>query len=402
MVVDDHEPNVLLLERLLNRIGVGRVIGMTDPRAAVERYLDLSPDLFMLDLHMPHLDGLGVLSELSRLNLPDEYVPVVVLTADATDDAKQSALRAGAKDFLTKPFDQTEVVLRVGNLLQTRALHLALRGHNAILQAELNKHRDQERVAARERAERQARIQAILDGDLLRMVYQPIVRLETGGVIGVEALARFDTEPRRPPNEWFDEAAAVGLGVELELAAVRAAIGQGHLLPDGVYLALNVSPEALTDPRLESCLPGPRRPVVLELTEHVAVASYESLIEALGRLRERGARVAIDDAGAGYASLRHILKVKPDIIKLDVSLTHDIDFDADRRALAASLVAFARETSAQIVAEGIERAQELNVLRQLGVGCGQGYFLSQPGPLPLRTIGLPPRGSRVHESGLLL
>ena len=385
LVVDDHGPNVMLLERLLNKMGIGRVIGMTDPRLALDLYRSLEPDLLMLDLHMPHLDGFGVLARLSSLNPPDAYVPVVVLTADATDEAKQPALRAGARDFLTKPFDQTEVLLRVRNLLQTRALHLELKRHNAALEAELRDRIEQEQRAARQQAERETRIRSILDGGPLRMVYQPIVRLETGGVIGVEALTRFDMEPVRPPNEWFDEAAAVGMGADLELAAVRAGLAKSHLLPDCAYIALNVSPETLIDPRLVDCLSTQDRPVVVELTEHAAVDSYDVLVGAVGRLRQSGARIAIDDAGAGYASLRHILRVKPDIIKLDVSLTRDIHIDADRRALAASLVTFARETGAQMVAEGIECEEELRTLRGLGVGCGQGFYLAHPAPLPLRT-----------------
>lgn len=390
MVVDDHQTNVVLLERLLSKMGVGEVIGVTDPRLAVQQYRDLEPDLLMLDLHMPHLDGLGVLDELSRLRSPDAYVPVVILTADATDDAKRSALQAGASDFLTKPFDQAEVILRVRNMLQTRALHLELKRHNTILETELFERKEQERQAARQRVDRKALIQSVLDGGQPRMVYQPIVRIATGNVVGVEALARFDLEPRRPPNEWFYEAGTIGMGVDLELAAVRAGLADAHLLPRGTYVSLNVSPETIVDDRLFDCLSHQSRPVVIELTEHVAVDSYEVLVEAVARLRRKGARVAIDDAGAGYSSLRHILRMKADVIKLDVSLTRDIHTDRDRRALAASLVAFAHETSAQIVAEGVECVEELHTLQELGVGYAQGFFLSRPGPLPLRSTHLLP------------
>ncbi len=121
--------------------------------------------------------------------------------------------------------------------------------------------------------------------------------------------------------------------------------------------------------------------LVLEITEHEAVEDYPSLVDALAPLRANGARVAIDDAGAGFASLRHTLRIAPDIVKLDMSLTRGIDADRGKRALAAALVSFAMEMDFALVAEGIETADELEALRQLGVGFGQGYFLAVPGPL---------------------
>ena len=122
-MVDDREANVRLLERMLQTAGVSQVHTLTDPREAVKRCLELEPDLLLIDLHMPHLDGVAVLTAL-RAALPDGvFLPVIVLTADLSSDAKERALAAGAKDFLAKPLDRTEVLLRVGNLLETRALY---------------------------------------------------------------------------------------------------------------------------------------------------------------------------------------------------------------------------------------------------------------------------------------
>jgi EAL domain-containing protein (putative c-di-GMP-specific phosphodiesterase class I) len=125
---------------------------------------------------------------------------------------------------------------------------------------------------------------------------------------------------------------------------------------------------------------------VLELTEHASVGNYGRLADALDPLRVRGVRVAVDDAGAGFASFRHILNLNPDIIKLDMALTRGIQADPVRRALASALVTFARELHAVIVAEGIETEAELKALRSLGVGYGQGFFLARPGSLPLGRI----------------
>jgi EAL domain-containing protein (putative c-di-GMP-specific phosphodiesterase class I) len=123
---------------------------------------------------------------------------------------------------------------------------------------------------------------------------------------------------------------------------------------------------------------APTRRMVLEVTEHVEVADYDTLVDGLDILRTSGCRIAVDDAGAGYSSLRHILRLRPDYIKLDMTLTRGIDTDSDRRALASSLLTFAREVSATVIAEGIETPAELDTLRSLGATLGQGYFLARP------------------------
>jgi EAL domain-containing protein (putative c-di-GMP-specific phosphodiesterase class I) len=383
LVVDDVEANVMLLERLLIRAGIGRVVGITDPRRAMEQYTEIQPDLVLLDLHMPQLDGLEVLEALSAVIPTDSFTPIVILTADTTFEAKQQALAAGAKDFLTKPFEQVEVLLRVNNLLETRALHVTLQRHNAALEAEVRRSAERERRRSHDHEVRLRRVEQVLrDGDLA-VVFQPIVDLATGRVAGVEALSRFPSAPSRPPNEWFAEAATVGLGTDLELLAVRAAVAEIDRLPMDTYLAVNVCPDTALQPRLAEILAASGDRIVLELTEHAAVAEYDDLINALQTLREGGTRVAIDDAGSGYSSLQHILRLSPDIIKLDIELTRGIDGDAARRALSEALVRFAGEIGALITAEGIETAEELDTLRRIGAGCGQGYHLARPGPLPL-------------------
>ncbi|MEX0835522.1 MAG: EAL domain-containing protein, partial [Nitriliruptor sp.] len=196
-------------------------------------------------------------------------------------------------------------------------------------------------------------------------------------------------EPRRPPNEWFDEAASVGRGNELELAAAEAALAQLGRIPDDVFLSINLSPEVVLDPALPALLDAvPPDRLVLELTEHAPVRDYDELLGRLEVLRARGIRTAVDDAGAGFAGLQHVLRLRPDILKLDIALTSGIDHDPARRALSTALVAFAAEIGAVIVAEGIETAGELRTLRDLGVPWGQGYHLARPGALPLATTTL--------------
>ena len=241
----------------------------------------------------------------------------------------------------------------------------------------------EERVGRDRHREREG-ILRVLEGEGLGVVLQPIVDLADGRVVTAEALSRFVAEPRRSPDAWFAEAAAVGLGVELELAAIRAALERVDALPPGVRLSLNVSPAALLAPELVEVLaavPGAR--LAIELTEHAPVEDYAALEAAMAGRRSGGVQLVSDDAGAGFASMRHVLDLHPDVIKLDLSLTRDIDSDPVRRALAASLVAFAREIGATIVAEGIETWGELEALRALGVTLGQGYLLARPGPGPV-------------------
>jgi len=400
LIVDDQESNVVLLERLLKRSGLDNVHGITDPRDAVARVLELRPDLLLLDLHMPHLDGYEVLDALRAAMPADMFLPVLVLTADMTSEARERALSAGAKDFLTKPFDRVEAVQRVKNLLETQALYQRMRRVNAELQAELDQQAEARRRDEVERDLQQARVEGALHGSALRMVYQPIVDLHTGQIVGVEALARFDTDPLRTPDVWFAEAAEVGLGIDLELAAIDAALAGIEKLPRDVLLSLNVSPETAISPRLVESLArvaGPR--IVLELTEHSRIDDYETLVRALDVLRHQGIRIAVDDAGAGYAGLQQILGLRPDVIKLDVDLTGGIDSDPVRRALAASLVKFGADTGAIIVAEGIETVGELRTLQQLGVPWGQGYHLARPADLPLPSTLVVPEVRMSPEQG---
>ncbi len=226
------------------------------------------------------------------------------------------------------------------------------------------------------------RIQAVLADRAFSMVYQPIVRLDSGRPAAVEALARFTGQPTATPDAWFADAHTVGLGVELELAAVAAGLTAVGSLPESVAVAVNAGPTTICTARFHDLVKraGPAR-VVVELTEHEHIDDYRTLGAAITALRGEGARLSVDDTGAGYSSLTHILNLAPDVIKLDLALTRGIDVDPVRRSLAAALVTFSHESGAVLVAEGIETAGELATLEGLGVQYGQGYHLGRPAPL---------------------
>jgi EAL domain-containing protein (putative c-di-GMP-specific phosphodiesterase class I) len=242
-------------------------------------------------------------------------------------------------------------------------------------------HVDREQLESEKRNLEWTRIRSILDHDNVDMEFQPVFDLLDCKIVSLEALARFWTEPMRPPSAWFAEAAEVGLGVELELAAIRSALQRLDEIPEEIALAVNVSPSTALEPAFCDLLYDVADRIVIEITEHAQVDDYDALSTALGPLRERGAKLAIDDVGAGFANLRHILRLAPDLVKLDLSLTQEIARDPAREALASSLVGFAEGVGASIVAEGISSDEDLSVLRSLGVDYGQGYHLARPSAL---------------------
>ena len=232
---------------------------------------------------------------------------------------------------------------------------------------------------ARERQNLRQRIQSVIDDARFTIHYQPIFRIQDHELVGHEALTRFMAEPVRSPDQWFDEAIDIGLNVQLELAVIRRILADLHRFPSGTYVSINISPETILRGDIQNHFVGvPHHRIVLEVTEHASVGDYDMISRMLEPLRSLGVRVAVDDAGSGYASFRHILRLKPDIIKLDASLIHQIDKDPGSRALAAAIVRFAEQTDCIVVAEGVETKSELAVLLALDINKAQGYLLGRP------------------------
>jgi EAL domain-containing protein (putative c-di-GMP-specific phosphodiesterase class I) len=231
-------------------------------------------------------------------------------------------------------------------------------------------------IAVRERTVR------AIDGAGRRVVLQPVVDVHTGVAVGVEALTRFDGLPARP-DEWFADAETVGLRTALELACAASALAVLDRPGAPPAVGINLSPEAVVSDEAAALLAAvDRERVVLEITEHAPVTDYPALVRALEPQRAAGVRLAIDDVGAGYSSFRHILNLRPDIIKMDMSLVRDIELDPVRQSVAAALVTLARTSGAQLIAEGVETHAELDTLAALGVPLAQGYLFSPPTAAP--------------------
>jgi PAS domain S-box-containing protein len=214
-------------------------------------------------------------------------------------------------------------------------------------------------------------------------VFQQFVELGSGQVVGYEALTRFDDG--EPPDQHFMQAHSVGLGSELEALCAEAALEAASDLEPGIWLSLNFSPAALLDGHAAKVVDGVDRPLVIEVTEHAQIKNYVAIRSALAEIGN--CRLAVDDAGAGYTSLSHILELHPDFVKLDISLVRDIDTNPARQAMIAGMCHFAAQSGTTLIAEGIETESEAKMLRELGVPLGesgmlgQGFLFGRPRPL---------------------
>lgn len=238
------------------------------------------------------------------------------------------------------------------------------------------------RVAADERD----RLETIIAEHQYVSVFQPIVDMGSRSVMGYEALTRFGDEP---PNVVFTRAAAIGLGVELELACLRSSLDAGAGLPATSWLSLNVSPELVTSrSSLRDLIAHNGRDLIFEITERMPITDYQGMREAIESLGP-SVQLAIDDAGAGYASLRHIIELRPTVVKLDIGLIRGVDADPARQAMVAGMVHFANEVGCTLVAEGVETVDEAQALTELGVRMGQGFLFARPAPVAELLAGMP-------------
>jgi EAL domain-containing protein (putative c-di-GMP-specific phosphodiesterase class I) len=337
------------------------------------------PDVAIVDVTMPAGGGPRAARGIITTS---PTTRVIALSAHEDRATVLEMLRAGAVGYLVKGTAPEEILSAIDRVVRGQA-SLSAEVMGGVV-SELSTQLRREELASAHRREREERIARFAFGEGLRVEYQPIVELGSRVQVGTEALARFDSDPVRAPDAWFREAVEVGLGIELELATVRRAVSALPRLPEPFYLSLNASHRLAVNPWfLEELDDIPGKRLVVEITEHEPVDDYAELSEALDTLRGRGIRIAIDDAGAGFSSLRHTLRIGPDILKIDMSITHDIHLDRGKRALASALASFADEMGIAVVAEGIEMEEEVATLSELGVPFGQGYLFGRPGVLPL-------------------
>ena len=374
-IVDDDPTMLEALSELIEQDPSLELVGTAiDADAAKELAVSTQPDLMLMDVRMPGT-GQKATADILRV-LPD--VKILAHSVERDRSVIMEMLGAGVVGYVSKGSTGGELL---------KAIHEVAIGRGVISEEiasvvvdELALRARRQEAEARALEDKRELITRVLNNpESLAVAHQPFVDLRSGEITGYEALARFEGPPHRSPSEWFEDAWEVGLGVELELLAIQRGLQTLSLLDPAHVLALNVSPALAGDPRLAEILGGGSLArLILEITEHAPVDDYKALSRALRPLRERGLRLAVDDAGAGYAGLRHILRLSPNLIKLDMELTQGIEGDRARTALASAMIAFASEIEAEIIAEGIETEGELRALQSLGVQMGQGYYLGRP------------------------
>jgi EAL domain-containing protein (putative c-di-GMP-specific phosphodiesterase class I)/DNA-binding NarL/FixJ family response regulator len=381
-VADSHPDFLNALSLIVQREPGFELVGKArDTTGAIRAAALYKPDLALVDWHMPGGGAIAV-AEIARSS-PATHV--VALSASGQSEAVLQMLRAGASSYVVKSVAAHDLVAILsttaagGGALSPEVAPVVIEG----LVTQMARSDDHDAGDA----ESLRRIRAVIDERGFETAYQPIVALVDNRVIGVEALTRFDTEPRRSSEVWFGDAVSVGVGTDLDMAAAQKALQILPDLPSGIDLFLNVRPESISSDRFAEVMDGIRgESVVLELTERAPIQDYDSLNGMLADLRDDGFRIAVDDAGAGYASLRHLLNLRPDVLKIDISLCRRIESDRARQVLAGALASLGRELDATVVAEGIETGAELQAVRDLGVDCAQGYYLGRPARPPLNEM----------------
>lgn len=374
VIVADDEPDLVeYLQILLDLEGFEVVGSASDAQGAVRLADDLHPDVALLDLRMPG----GGLEAARLIGSLSPNTRIVMFSGQAETPEILPLLQAGIDGYVVKGSPSERLGEAIRSAVHGGAYLAPAVNKVAIDQLNLRLHREEARRSRRTRAHE--RIADIIEQNRFESVHQPIIDLRTGAAQGVEALTRFTASPTQSPQSWFADAERVGMRQSLELVTARTALRCLDQLHPRLYMTVNISPTTALSGRLGEVLLGvDLERVVLELTEHSRVRDYAALTAALAPWRHAGARLAVDDAGGGYASFAHILSLSPEFIKLDISLVRDIDVDRQRQALARAISGFAAELGVSVIAEGVETAAELEVIANLGTPLAQGFHLGRP------------------------
>ena len=376
VVVVDDDPG--FRGALVELIGIDpklEVVGSAaDASEGAEMVRSLRPTVCLCDVRLPGGGGEIVAAE-ARRSAPETRV----VALSACDDAGtiMGMIRAGAMSYIVKGTAGDEVL---------DGIHRAIRGQASMPASAATAVGAELRGQGEEARGKVILLRHVLDHDLMSIVFQPVVDIETREPIAFEALCRVNLPPRRPPNNWFADAADNDLGLEFELHAIRLALAHLSHLPDECPLHVNASPAVAMSPELALLFKGiaPGR-IVLEITEHTRIDDYPALAAALAPLRAAGVAIGVDDAGSGFSSMSHIVNMEADVIKVDISLVRDIHLNKMRRAMVGALAEFARQAEALVIAEGVELEEERATLITLGVTAAQGYLFGRPAPCSCAT-----------------
>ena len=379
LVAEDDPLTREVLITVINEAGGFNVVGTADDaQSTIAMAMTVAPDLVLLDVRMPGGGG-ALAASVITASLPG--MRVVAISAHDDAETVGEMMNAGASGYLTKDSPHTSIIETLRRCAAGESVFTPAAASTVMRDYAMSSRRLEQANTLRK--EREARMLDACNPAAIQPVFQPIIDLVTSEAVMSEAL----TQIRHDAQIQHGAVVRGSDRARHEQAARARNTSQGRAtrsrnIGEPMTVSINVSPGVLIDPELAEvleCLDANN--LVLEITEYARVTDYEVTRKMIEQLRAQGVRVAIDDAGAGYSSLRHILDLMPDLIKLDISLVRSIDTDPARHALAAGLTSFAREIGASIVAEGIETEEELECLRQLGVQLGQGFHLAMPMPL---------------------
>ena len=381
LIADDEQT---VRESLASVIGSDPSLEIVGSAQDAQGAIDLAawrlPDVAMLDVRMPG-GGPRAAAEIARLS---PTTRVLALSAVEDRESVLAMIRAGALGYVGKTASNEEILGAIHGTAEG-GTRLSPRAVNGVFEAIAETADDEGATSGNEPSPRDPReqIARVIERRAVELAYQPIADLETFHVIGVEALPRFRTRPMRPPETWLTEAAKHGSLIDLELVALAAALGGMEVLPSDAFLAVSVSPRTALSDRLGDLFRGADlNRIALELNEHSA--DLDALpTGALEELRDGGVRIGVRHAGSGLWGLRHLVKLAPDLIKVDMSTLREMSADPTGHDPVSSVIGFAFDTGAKVVADGVETDQEAEALRRLGIGLAQGNYLARPGQIPI-------------------
>ena len=373
LLVDDEPLIIKCLGRLLAAAGL-KVTSAPDGNQAVTLLGSTSFDVIVSDIKMPTLDGLSLLRSIRGRDLD---VPVIFMTGSPDLETVVEAMEFGAFGYLTKPVKGGELISAIERAALTHRLALVRREATNEVSSK----------ALGDRASLESRFAMGLDK--MWMAMQPVLSWKTRSVYAYEALLRTDEPTLRNPVDFVETAERLKRTDELG-RRVRAKIADRLLaLPPAVKMFVNLHPSDLVDEELlssEGALTPFAHGVVLEVTERAALDQIHGLGAGVSRLRGLGYQIALDDLGAGYAGLSSFAQLEPEIVKVDMSLVRGIHQSPIKQKLFRSFATVCRDLDTEIIAEGVEVAEERDCLNTLGGDLYQGYLFARPGrgfPLPV-------------------
>ena len=339
--------------------------------SAIALATEEQPDVALVDVRMPGGGGLRAAKEISRRSATTK---IIAVSAHEDSDTVLSMLLAGASGYVAKSDPTDEILRTIHRTLEDRPAPGANEIERVLNTFDACREHLQGRTSITDLQHR--RIERALHRGSMSAELRPIGDLRTGEIAGADATAAFRTGPDRSVDAWFAEARAVGKHVPLELSLVREALSEIDRVPDGAFIAMSVSPDTICSSKLRHTLEGaPPERVVLAISEQEPIHDDEAFDMDLFELRDGGIRIAIDDAGTGIASLRHLRRIAPDFVRIDETITSRMQEKQTRVALAATVTSFCAAVGAEVIAKKVGTQAEAEVMAELGIRLAQGDFL---------------------------